>query len=835
MKKSALSLSIILLFNLSLFAREITIVVNDIDLDMPLEGAIIKVEAVEYETDADGRARITVADRVQTTVQVAYPGYENARITVPVNGESTFTVRLRLGGDALENEEIIVEANQPGVVETKTGRSVSVSGKDLARTAEIGIIEDVMTSIKLLPGVGYTGMFNARPSIRGGDPGDLIAVFDGFYISNPYYWGGGASIFDPRMVQSAELSHGVFSVRYGHTISGLLEIVSRKPDSSDVELELGLSSSAANLNVSYPLAGKGGIMLMGKVTYWDPFVEIAKLFIDEVNYIKTAPYIRSASFSADYQFTLNFGGTVNGFIGGDGAGAFYENDGITEDGLPNRTDFNFDWGNLQGFLITGLTWTPKPSMVAKVTLGGGFLQTNLDGYIEYALTVPFSDDFKQKYGVTAPSYTFNQTMFANMTDTTENWQARTDYDWELGKGFLFSAGVQGLYMKETIEENDQGAFEKKHPLEETPEWSGWYISFPADYSNSLVNQTLTSSAYTLLEWASPSNNLGVELGLRADHLALFGKDFTLQTKPAFNPRLNTDWTFLKNKGVFDSITAVFATGLFSSMTDNISSIQSSDGIDEIKQNRSWTSVMGLKFNISNGYSVNIEGYYKSVFDRAYSTTQSNVAEQNITIERHFDGEGRIFGFDLMLQRASGRFWDGWLAYSFNIAQYRNPAYTDSYQSDWYYPRFHRFHNLNLVLNIKPTPIFNIATRLGFASGAPKSVVMGDIETYPVWVVDKDGDYVQTIQKYRRDSVYSDTERDGFALTLDVKFSWLFFNSAGRGRMEFYFAVENALSFLETKVRNTSFNQYTGKEDEGSNTATYQLPIPMPSIGFKWSY
>ncbi|MDR1215707.1 MAG: TonB-dependent receptor, partial [Treponema sp.] len=554
MKKAALSLSIILLFSLSLFAREITIVVNDIDLDMPLEGAIIKAEAVEYETDADGRARITVADRVQTTVQVAYPGYENARIIVPVNGESTFTVRLRLGGDALENEEIIVEANQPGVVETKTGRSVSVSGKDLARTAEIGVIEDVMTSIKLLPGVGYTGMFNARPSIRGGDPGDLIAVFDGFYISNPYYWGGGASIFDPRMVQSAELSHGVFSARYGHTISGLLEIVSRKPDSSDVELELGLSSSAANLNVSYPLAGKGGIMLMGKVTYWDPFVEIAKLFVDEVNYIKTAPYIRSASFSADYQFTLNFGGTVNGFIGGDGAGAFYKNDGVTEDGLPNRTDFNFDWGNLQGFLITGLTWTPKPSMVAKVTLGGGFLQTNLDGYIEYALTVPFSDDFKQKYGVTADSYTFNQTMFANMTDTTENWQARTDYDWELGRGFLFSAGVQGLYMKETIEENDQGVFEGKHPLEETPEWSGWRIIFPADYSNSLVNQTLTSSAYTLLEWASPTNNLGVELGLRVDHLALFGDDFTLQTKPAFNPRLNTDWTFLKNKGVFDSIT-----------------------------------------------------------------------------------------------------------------------------------------------------------------------------------------------------------------------------------------------------------------------------------------
>jgi hypothetical protein len=54
-------------------------------------------------------------------------------------------------------------------------------------------------------------------------------------------------------------------------------------------------------------------------------------------------------------------------------------------------------------------------------------------------------------------------------------------------------------------------------------------------------------------------------------------------------------------------------------------------------------------------------------------------------------------------------------------------------------------------------------------------------------------------------------------------------------MEFSVAVENALAFLKTQQTNTSFNQYTGKEDTGSNTASYQLPIPMPSIGFKRTY
>ena len=111
----------------------------------------------------------------------------------------------------MENRELVIEAVAPETGETRTGRSVAVSEREIAQTGEIGSIEDVMTTIKLLPGVGYSGMYNAMPSIRGGSPGDLMAVLDGFYIANPYHWGGGFSIFDPRMVQSAKLSHGFFS------------------------------------------------------------------------------------------------------------------------------------------------------------------------------------------------------------------------------------------------------------------------------------------------------------------------------------------------------------------------------------------------------------------------------------------------------------------------------------------------------------------------------------------------------------------------------------------------------------------------------------------------
>jgi hypothetical protein len=310
-------------FTALLFARDVEISVEDADLGIALEGAAVRSwDGGEWRCDAEGKVRLQVPDDRRVVIRVSYPGYENGSLLVPLEGDR-FTVALRLGG-IMENRELVIEAARPGTSETKSGRSVAISGRELARTSETGIVEDVMTSIKLLPGVGYTGSLGARPSIRGGEPGDLTAVLDGFYVERPYHWGGLFSIFDPKMVESARLSHGVFSARYGHTISGLLEVSSKRAHPEVAELELGVSTSAVNLSLSYPLNGKGGLRAMGRVTYWDPYVELMKSFIDEVRYVRQAPYIRSAAFSGYYRFSGDLELNASAFFGSDGIGISYD-------------------------------------------------------------------------------------------------------------------------------------------------------------------------------------------------------------------------------------------------------------------------------------------------------------------------------------------------------------------------------------------------------------------------------------------------------------------------------------------------------------------------------
>jgi len=862
-----------------LFARDVVILVKDAELGLPLEGAVIRSwDQAVYTCGRDGRTIITAPDDRQVVIQAAYPGYENGRLVITTNNNS-YTLGLRLSG-IMESRELVIEAERPGTGETKTGRSVAVSGREITQTAEIGIIEDVMSSIKLLPGVGYAGFFDAQPSIRGGFPGDMNASLDGYYIMNPYHWGGGFSIFDPRMVQSAQLSHGVFSTRHGHTISGLLDITSKKPSPTETEFEIGASTSAANFNLSFPLANKGGILLMGRVTYYDPVIWLAQLLgkiyqeiglytqeqVDALNAIRQAPYIRSATITGNYRFTDNLELHATGFWGMDGIGVTYENESQESGGVSSNSRIALDWTNYQGFITAALNWNPRNDMLAKFTIGTGYEDAVVD--LESRNIVrkkEFSNDFYTKYpemkplGMSPSPYDIQESM--QESDLMFNVQARADYDWELGKGFLAAAGAQEMFTRYSMKGDQQGfydvlfrsmdqnnkdritsLFSDEFLAQLSPQFlNDLRVSFPVTYSPDAENFLFTTSGYGLVEYATPGKRFKTELGLRVDQYYLLGDGFSHGTIPVLNPRLNVDFNAFKNKWIFESLDISAGTGLFSTIDNTVFMAEKKYNISEVKPNRSWTSVLGAMITFPEGMTLNIEGYYKYIFDRMYIPISIGLGD--FDIRPQFNGEGRVWGIDIMLQKLQSRYWDGWLSYSFSWAKYRDPSSDNADMSisggargnDWYFPGFHRFHNLNLVVNIKPVPQFNIYTRFGFASGAqlPRRVASGPT-TYPALIYDDSGD-LKFVQMYYWPSVRDENNRTTPTLSLDLKFSYFGKNQTGKVRYELYFALENVLSLVYVSQGNTRYNTYTGEVDTGSYSASYGLPIPIPSFGVKFSY
>jgi hypothetical protein len=858
---------------LPLFARDVEITVVDTELGIPLEGAVIRSwDGAQYVCDENGRTLIAVPDERQVVVQAAYPGYENGRLVI-APGDSAFTLNLRLSG-IMQGRELVVEATRPGTSETQTGRSVALSGRDIAQTAEIGIIEDVMSSVKLLPGVGYAGLFNAHPSIRGGDPGDMRASLDGFYVFNPYHWGGGFSIFDPRMVESAQLSHGVFSSRYGHTISGLLEVTTKKPSPTETQFELGVNTSAANMNLSLPLAGKGGVLFMGRVTYYDPIVWLAQKIVKGANIerlqaidsVKTAPYIRSATVTGNYRFLDNLEFKSTGFWGMDGVGVGYKNSSRT--GVLNSdTTTDFSWANYQGFINGALSWNPRNDMLLKFTAGTGYEKSALDGNMQYRINKSFTMtpanasyyELIYDLGLIDDPYDFNRTMKMKQTDTVVNAQGRIDYDWELEKGFLLASGVQEMFTRyesrgsqimtrskwfDSFDSAAQNALFDDMGITDpvTKEFLRSYllVSFPAKYDPDAGNNMFTTSAYGLAEYHTPDSRFKTELGLRLDHYYLKGEGFSLQSKPALNPRLNVDFNVFKHMGYVQSFDISAGTGLFASMNNDVFIAEKQYNVNELKPNRSWTSVLGTKFEFTEGLIFNLEGYYKYTYNRMYIPISFGI--DNFDVRPQFNGEGRVWGIDLLLQKTQSRYWDGWVSYSFNWAKYRDPDAGNADMgsvrgNDWYFPSYHRFHNLNLVLNIKPISKINIYTRLGVASGVqlPRRADTGP-KSYPVYMYDPDnpGDN-KFMELFVWSSLPDENNRTTPSLPMDVKVSIFGNNRNGKVLYEVYVAIENVLALLYSAQGNNSYNPYTGEVDTGSSSASYEIPIPIPSFGFKISY
>jgi len=635
----------------------------------------------------------------------------------------------------------------------------------------------------------------------------------------------------------------------------------------------------SNYSLSYPFNGRGGILLMGRMTYWDTLIWLLKGLsrvidnenLDKINAIKTAPYIRSFAVSANYRFTPDLELRLNFFFGSDGVAADYKTD-YKDEGIIGRMRMTADYDNYQGFLIAGLTASPMPKMALRFSGGIGFMETKTDDMIDNNVTVKYKKDFLDAFDLIRSTFDLhlgdtytapNMNASAKGESTVFTVQQRADADIDLGKGFITGFGVQELYSL-WRQRGDISLDFLEISLKDYYRYGGYLppeiipikdsipnaaIIVPRGYRLNVLNQGFTTSVYGLVEYKSPNQRIGAELGLRLDHLYFLGKNFNIQTKPALNPRLNIDINIFKNKSVFDSLDITLGTGLFSSMDKLLSFISPDfgDGRLKIKFNRAWTSLVGFKTDIAQGYSFNIETYYKRVFNRAYITADA-VSSSNIKPEFSFDGVGNIWGFDLQLQKLESRYLDGWISYTFTWAKYHDPSggsdgismLRPGTNEGWYYPSFHRFHYCNIVLNIKPLQWFHIGLRFGFASGQPRNKVGDEIYSYPVLLNRGNGlsvgDYT-VIQKYGRDSWYDDNERGAWSLPLDIKFSFFLANrKGGRENKEIYIAAENLSTLFYHPPGNTTFNEYTGKEDKGSSGASgFDLPFPMISFGIKWRY
>jgi hypothetical protein len=819
-----------LLAVLPLRAADVSVLVVDADLGLPLEGARLQCAALAaVATDAEGLATLAIADdQGRLLVTVLLPGYDNAQVWVKP-GDTKVTIKMSIA-NVVEGEGLVVEASKPGKTDEQPGVSQVATREEIRSTAEIGIVEDLMSTIKLLPGVGYVGGWNAMPSIRGGDPTETSAVLDGAYVQNPYEWGGAFSIFDPNMVESAKLSNGLISARYGEILSGLLEVNSKSSKASRLQVDASLSTTGLDLYAQGPIGKDVSFLLGGKITW----MEVPFTVMGQADNYSPVPYIRNGYARLVYKPSDRFEGFVNSFIDNDGIGVKMDSAAGSSDIL---TSGSFRWNELNLIETVGAKIFAGESSV--VDLLASYNNCNSTMSLNESLngTHEYDQAFKDAHALGADGYTLENFDLIDVKTVSVNqtYQAKASWDWEFLKGQIFSIGAESV-LDESSYTTDQDAYVDVAASDGTMSYSQKHFHVDAS-----ADKMLRSGAFALCEFNLLSGAVTGEAGLRVNDDYLYNDDISIKTRPTIDPRLRLEiipWTDL---GWIKALGISAGSGLYTKMpmTTNLFDASLSLGDYSVSPTRSWFSELGLFVQGEDDWKISLEGYYKRYYDRIYIVLDSNAADVGTTVKN--DGVGYAYGADLFVLKRLGRYWDGWLTYSYSVSRYYDPTQAGAGLSSsdgeplgsWYYPTYQRFHTANLVLDWKPTAGFTATFTGTIASGAPKQSV-GPIVAYASSYTDSSGK-TQTIERYARTSAYSDELRNDLSCPVDIKLSWSGFYPRTKIRWECYFGVENIFANLYSPKTNKAFDPFTGQELSGSGQADFSIGFPIPSFGYKLSY
>ncbi|WP_028974934.1 TonB-dependent receptor plug domain-containing protein [Spirochaeta cellobiosiphila] len=829
--KKVILINVLLFFSLTImWAEDVLVSVTDRDLNIPLEGAQLQIIGQEelFYTNSEGEVTLQLSDETQRLVlNISYPGYESLRLPLS-KGDAVIKAELVLQG-IIQGEELVVEGERKGKSDEEVGVSVVVDKEAFQTTANIGIVEDVMNTIKTLPGVGYTSSWNARPSIRGGYPDEMAATLDGFYVTYPFHWGGAVSIFNPNMVSSAKLSNGVYSARYGRAMSGLLEVATLSPSDPETRIDISQSTISTDIFIQTPLGGSGGLFTGGKVTYLDS----VRLFNPEsTEDIPTLPYIRDFYTKAFFDPLNNLHIYFNGFFGSDGIGV----DTTTEND-DYSTDILFDYDYSNAFISGGFDWSYSDKTLFSLIGGYNWNFMDMTFRLRNRGTMTYTDDFVDKYGVIYGINYGDTYSIEGLVDEgtrhldTQQSQIKIQGEHLIGDGHVLTAGLENIIIT-NAQESDINLWTLKD--------GGGSLSLEeVQYAVSIDgNHSLNTAGYLIWESGNDQSDLNSELGLRTEYFALWNDDYDMKARPSLNPRGTLTYQWIKGKDRLDNVSFSIGSGLFSTFP------MSGQLLEEEYDSKDWQippdtalfNVLGTNIEWDDIWKFKLESYYKYYLNRLVLT--SDDASGATEYYYNTDGSGHAAGFDLMLQKKFSRKWDGYLSYSFIWSRFYNPSNTGTDTEEvllpsgesldrWYFPYYHRYHNFNVVFNWHFKPGWTFTTIGQVASGDPRAAV-GQVTSYPV---SYDG---QTIQRYGRTSTYSDSQRNGISAPVDIRLSYSYYKPRSKVNWEWYIAMEDILANLYQPSGNTTYNAITGEEDKGTG-ADFNIGIPIPSFGLKISY
>ncbi len=516
-------------------------------------------------------------------------------------------------------------------------------------TRVAGTRGDPLRAIEIMPGVGQS---SDAPIIRGASGYESGIFLDGSPVPFLYHFGGLTSFVHPRLVEHVELYPGNFSARYGRVTGGIVETGLRKP-SNDYGFIADANLIDSSLLLEGPITDRLTVAVAGRRSNMD-------LVFDAL--------VPEGTFS-----------TV-------AAPVYFDYQGIVHYETPSGAEFRIAaFGSRDSLrLMFDEPSQLDPSFRGKVEAAIEFHRVQLLHKIRLG-------DVKQRLQLGLGTQALSQALGSLSTAYFDIYEvdARGEWEWIASDALTMIAGF------DTTGQELKGAY--RGPVATSQEGA----SYDGPVDQVVVDErtiSLLNPAVYVEARINPVPAWQLIPGVRFDY-------YYQIRDTSVNPRLSQRLTLT------DSTTLKGGFGLYSQPPVYHEAL-APIGNPNVDAYHSLHTSLGVEQQVTEGLSVDVEGFHKYLYDRVVNTPNG---EPPMFIN---DGVGRIFGVELGATYRSNDGLTAQLSYTLSNSERRD--------RDEKWRRFDQDqpHILNVAGTYELGAGWEVGTRFRYVSGNPNTPIEG---------------------------------------------------------------------------------------------------------------
>lgn len=741
-----------------------------------LPGATIRIEGTNTGTisNAYGFYSITLS-RGYYTIEFTYIGYLQEKRKVELKNDQKFDQVMTFNTQILG--EVTIQTNeQLEMLEKSQMSRIRINPKTLATLPEFAGEVGLVKSLQTLPGIKTHSDGSAFFFVRGGNKDQNLILIDDAPIYNPAHLFGYYSVIIPDVAKEISIYKADMPIEKGDRLSSVIDIRTKDGNMNKFELNGVLNPLMYRFSVEGPIKKE-------EASFYTSFRHSNFKWL----YRQVAP--KSNIYMLDFNAKLNVQINKNNriyysiFYGKDN---FINDENIDRGGIKwSNFATTFRWNHIFGRrLFSNATIYGSQYNYALLTGPTEWVSEIGNLNITYDLTYYYQPQTTFKFGINQSYHWFNP---GNLTQVEDN---------------SFFPVVPKTQSRKTV--------------------------FYAEGEHKLSERWSAKLGFRLPIWT----NTGPTIVYQFDSSYQVSDTLIIQDKERYKTFVNFDPRISITYKVDSTSSIKFSYGIYHQYVQMLSNTISPFSSFEvwlpsgtnIKPQRADQIAMGyVKYLRKANLELNAEVYYKYLQNQIDYEPHANLLLNPLIEGELRFGEGKSYGFELLLRRTRGRL-SGWISYTYSRTLHTINGLNNNKEFPAFYDRPHDFaiylsYHLSKRVNISANWIYYT----GSAITTPISFYNYNGYTVPLYG-DKNND---RLPDYHR---------------LDVALSWRLNKMERKFQHNLTFAIYNfynqhnpvSVNFNKIETRDGNFvvpaNLYG--TSELLTTQKYLLGI-MPSITYKF--